>query len=195
MCPGTGLAWSDFTGEQHAATHRRTEGGWVKNTRGGDSGFIADISDTARFCATFNISGFFRGHQDEKCSFKLVGKGQPYVVSWAQVLDSTLHSTASLARDGFEVKELMQVQSQAAVAAAADGGECCPYFPPRAEKPWTNSAPVFTMSTCAEARGLLDEGFLHVTVGKSWDDWVLRPHIYACTPPVLQPLPSLLKTY
>ena len=111
-----------------------------------------------RYCDQFNIRGFFRGHQDEKCSFKLVGSGQPYVVAWDKVLGGK-HDCASLARDGFAVKELMHVRpnGSSSVAAGAGDGECClPYFPSLAEtmvKPWVSSMPL--RNVCVRASALL----------------------------------------
>lgn len=75
-----GLTWSDFTGLQHPETARHA---YTPNlTRGGDSGFLADIPDTQKYMDTYGLRAFFRGHQDDESSFKLVRAGHPWVVPW-----------------------------------------------------------------------------------------------------------------
>jgi len=78
-----GLNWSDFTGLDHPKTQTSHE--YTRNTRGGSSGFLADIPDTQLYLETYGLRAFFRGHQDDESSFKLLKRGLPWVVGWGEL--------------------------------------------------------------------------------------------------------------
>ena len=98
-----GLNWSDFTGVDHPKPELKQgqqqaevqPHSYTLNSRGGDGGYLADIPDTRAYLETYGLRGFFRGHQDDESSFKLLKRGVPWVVPW----DSLGHSAESL-REG-----------------------------------------------------------------------------------------------
>jgi hypothetical protein len=143
-----GFTWSDFTGVPHAL-HAST---WVGNTRGGDSGFIADIEDTARYMRMQGLAGFFRGHQDEECSFKLLKLHHPFVVPWEVLLATEgFASSDQLCSEGFELGRFCHRE---------------------------DTAPVFTFSSAAEARALPDEGFAVCEVGRGFPSWRVKVYTF-----------------
>jgi len=144
-----GLNWSDFTGVDHDRTDTEE---WVRNTRGGDSGFLADIPDTKKYFEMMGLKAIFRGHQDEHTSFKLVVKDHPWVVPWQNLLASEGQTEETLRDSGIKLGRFVGVDE---------------------------TVPVFTLSTAAEARGLPDEGFAVLVVSSPcFEDWLLHPFVY-----------------
>lgn len=146
-----GLNWSDFTGIDHKSQDRFSS----KDPRGGHSGFECDIPDVRFYSENVGIKAFFRGHQDTLCCFKLVVRHQEGVVPWPKLLarpgNGCACSVSSLRQDGVFMSRFL-------------------------EDP--DTVPVFTFSSCVEARALPDEGFGIVTVDQSLARWKLRAFVY-----------------
>lgn len=144
-----GLNWSDWTGINHVAKERFSS----TDPRGGKSGFLVDIPDTSFYSEHVGIKAFFRGHQDTHCCFKLVVQGLSEVVEWERLLGcgDDACTIDTLATEGIPLRRFLKA---------------------------TDTVPVFTFSTCAEARTLRDEGFGLVTVRSSLPEWSIRQCIY-----------------
>merc|ERR1712039_916470 len=98
------------------------------------------------------IKAFFRGHQDIECCFKLVVQDAEEVVPWSRLLSGKeKHSATSLRQDGILLSRFIDAK---------------------------DTVPVFTFSTCVEARCLPDEGFGVVAVASSLAEWKLKPCMY-----------------
>lgn len=119
--------------------------------RGYHTGFCCDIPDTKYFSQHVGIRAFFRGHQDTCCSFKLVVKDEEEVITWKRLLAAEGHSENSLRRDGIDIARFLETE---------------------------DTVPVFTFSSCVEARALEDEGFGLVLVDECLAQWKLRACIY-----------------
>ena len=164
----SGYNWSDFTGLSHGhkgSTFERCAMdsmcgcGWAHNSRGGDSGFMADMEDTRRYMAEYGIEGIVRGHQDEDCALKLVVRGEPYVTPWQQLLAGKTSPTTSTV---VTATTAMGTRNEETVQCLPR--EPFPQFPMSRLTQAEDSVPVLTQSTAAEARSMVDEGFglLHV---------------------------------
>ena len=88
------------------------------------AGFLADLGHTRAYQQMFGLVAFFRGHQDEECSFKVLKHHEPWVVSWTHLLGDHVTRHA-LAHTGVPLARFLQ----------------------------PDTAPVFTLSSAAEARG------------------------------------------
>lgn len=122
-----------------------------RDPRGKASGFCADLADTHFFSAHTGVRAFFRGHQDQHCAFKLLVRGTADVVPWQKLLAAEGLTHASLRADGVPLRRFL---------GAVD------------------TAPVFTFSTCSEARALPDEGFGVVRVSAALEEWRVRVHTH-----------------
>jgi hypothetical protein len=174
-----GLNWSDWTGVAHVATERFSKA----DPRGGMSGFLCDIRDTHFYTERVGIRAFFRGHQDTDVSLKLVVRDHHDVVPWSHnsftrcLLGGAATPPCSRMDDddgtAHQPPSTCELQEAHTRRELARSGVCLARFLGSGD-----TVPVFTFSCCTEARGLRDEGFGMVWIGRTLDEWVIGMHIY-----------------
>ena len=115
-----------------------------------------DPRDVRFFSETVGVHAIFRGHEDDVCAFKLVVKDRADTLPWEALLAHE-HTPESLRSSGLPLARFLG--------------------------PDAPSVPVFTFSSCTEAKSLRDEGYGVVTVGATLAEWNLKPCIYRAPSP------------
>lgn len=149
--------WSNFYIRQHRFFPQQTlswtplhNHSWLFNHNRG-AGYLANIEDTREYFKIYGLSGCFRGHQDTECSLKFLIHNREELIPWYDLNLFYRINHHKLKKEGLRVSTILRNKQ---------------------------TAPVFTLTTATEARGLPEEGFIIAQTANIFSEWTLHPHIY-----------------
>lgn len=156
-----GFNWSDFSGKNMSK--------WTKSSRG--AGFLIGINQCFNYFSATGIHIIFRGHQDMKCSLKLLKPNCIDPVPWNKQISKW--KTHSVEKADCGVCKKITINLQDADQFQYENAD-------KLERNTTsNTTPVFTLTSAKKIRNLPDDGFCVVTVDSSFSNWKLES--YVCT--------------